>query len=84
LPVLTSFQSSLNHRFRALPFSVLRTATSFLLSTLGYSTRGVRRREDFVRCLHLAVAIVFYSPALLKRNGLHFAHASALHHRSSP
>jgi hypothetical protein len=84
LPVLTSFQSSLNHRFRALPFSVLRTATSFLLSTLGYGTRGVRRREDFIRCLHFAVTIIFDRAALLKRNGLHFAHASALHHRIVP
>ena len=80
LPVLTSFQSSLNHRFRALPFSVLRTATSFLLSALGYSTRGVRRRKDFIRCLHLAVTVVFDRTALLKRYGLHFAHASAFHH----
>ena len=37
LPVFTSFQSSLNQRFSAAPFSVLRTATSFLLPALGYS-----------------------------------------------
>jgi hypothetical protein len=80
LPVRTSFQSSLNHRFRALPFSVLRTATGFLLPAFGYSARGVRRREDFVRCLHLAVTIIFDRTAFLKRNGLHFAHASTLHH----
>jgi len=84
LPVLTSFQSSLNHRFRALPFSVLRTATGFLLSALGDSTRSIRRREDFIRCLHLAVTIVFDRTAFLKRNGLHFAHAPALHHRIVP
>jgi len=84
LPVRTSFQSSLNQRFRALPFSVLRTATGFLLSALGNSTRGVRRREDFVRCLHFAVTVVFDRTALLKRNGLHFAHASALHHTMRP
>src|SRR5210317_1175197 len=84
LPVLTSFQSSLNHRFRALPFSVLRTATSFLLSTLGYGTRGVRRRKDFIGCLHLAVTVVFDRTTLLKRYGLHFAHTSALHHTMRP
>src|SRR5210317_385777 len=84
LPVLTSFQSSLNHRFRALPFSVLRTATGFLLSALGDSARGIRRWEDFVRCLHLAVAVVFDRAALLKGDGLHFAHASTLHHRIWP
>jgi len=84
LPVRTSFQSSLNQRFSAAPFSVLRTATGFLLPAFGYSTRGVRRREDFVRCLHLAVAVVFDRAALTKRNGLHFAHASALHHTMRP
>jgi hypothetical protein len=80
LPVRTSFQSSLNQRFRALPFSVLRTATGFLLSALGDSTRGVRRREDFIGCLHLAVTVVFDRTTLLKRYRLHFAHASTLHH----
>ena len=84
LPVRTSFQSSLNQRFRALPFSVLRTATGFLLSALGNSTRGVRRREDFIRRLHLAVTIIFDRTAFLKRNGLHFAHASTLHHTMRP
>jgi hypothetical protein len=67
-----------------LPFSVLRTATGFLLPAFGDSTRGVRRREDFIGCLHLAVTIIFDRTALLKRNGLHFAHASALHHRIVP
>jgi len=84
LPVRTSFQSSLNQRFSAAPFSVLRTATGFLLPTFGYSTRGIRRREDFIRRLHLTVTVVFDRTAFLKRNGLHFAHASALHHRILP
>jgi hypothetical protein len=69
LPVRTSFQSSLNQRFRALPFSVLRTATGFLLPAFSYSTRGVRRWEDFIRRLHLAVTIIFDCTTFLKRNG---------------
>jgi len=81
LPVRTSFQSSLNQRFRDLPFSVLRTATGFLLSAFCYSTRGIRRREDFIGCLHFAVTVVFDRTALLKRDGLHLAHASTFHHR---
>ena len=81
LPVRTSTQSSLNQRFRALPFSVLRTATCFLLSAFGYSARSIGRRKNLIRLLNFTVTGVFDRPALVKRNWLHLAHASALHHR---
>ena len=79
-PVRTSTHSSLNQRLSAAPLAVLRTATGFLLSALGYSAGGIGRREDFIRCFHFAIAVIFGRPTFLKCNRLYLAHAPTLQH----
>jgi len=64
LPVLTSFQSSLNQRFKAAPFSLFLTATLVTpvfrshLSAFRYSARGIGGREHFIARLYLAITRV--------------------------